>query len=401
MVIVTAIAVSAADAAGIPKKAISTVSRFLESDLPTTTVFTDTANTLAGGNTFQHYTNSFTASNTGLAISNPSNSFGYILTGGAITANRTLNLPVTTGTDTLATIGLTQTWTGTNTFNALTLGGQMNLASNTMISSGHVYTFPSNTGTVLLTNGSGSSLTGIVDSITGTANNVTASASTGAITLNLGQNAVTTGGSAQTVTKQLTLNKLSAASDVVDPTDNTKALGFSLSGMTTGKTLTLSSSQATSQTLNLPTTIETETLAVTPQTNFTAGNLNGNATTGPTGAAFLMQGNYATLTPKVTGNIRVEVSGWLAPAGNNAGCYIEIRYSSSNMGGNNAALAGTLAGSHLKVAGSSSSATVPFAQTVVVPGTVNTKEYVDLAAARTVSNTACTIFNVNWLLQEY
>lgn len=196
LIIVTAVAVSAVDAAGIPKKAISTVSRFLETDLPTTTVFTDTANTLAGANTFtgantfSHNTNTFTASNTGLVVSNPAGSFTTTLAGGAVTANRTLNLPVTSGTDTLAALGLSQIWTGTNTFNALTLGGQMNLAGNTLQSSGHVYTFPSNTGTVLLTNGSGSSLTGIVTSITGTANNVTASASTGAVTLNLGQNVV-------------------------------------------------------------------------------------------------------------------------------------------------------------------------------------------------------------------
>ena len=48
---------------------------------------------------------------------------------------------------------MTQTITGTTTMNSLTLGGQMNLAGNTLASSGHVYTFPSNTGTVLMTNG--------------------------------------------------------------------------------------------------------------------------------------------------------------------------------------------------------------------------------------------------------
>jgi cytoskeletal protein CcmA (bactofilin family) len=53
----------------------------------------------------------------GLKIRNVANTFQYSITGGAITANRTLNIPVITGTDTLATLGLTQTFTGTtNTF---------------------------------------------------------------------------------------------------------------------------------------------------------------------------------------------------------------------------------------------------------------------------------------------
>lgn len=53
-----------------------------------------------------------------LIIPNPANTYAYTLNGGAITANRTLSLPAITGTDTLAALGLSQTFTGANTFNA-------------------------------------------------------------------------------------------------------------------------------------------------------------------------------------------------------------------------------------------------------------------------------------------
>ena len=68
LVITSSIVVYSADAAGIPKKAISTVARFLESDLPTTTVFTDTANTYTAGQK-QTFQNSATTSGTNLAPS--------------------------------------------------------------------------------------------------------------------------------------------------------------------------------------------------------------------------------------------------------------------------------------------------------------------------------------------
>lgn len=48
---------------------------------------------------------------------------------------------------------------------------------------------------------------------------------------------------------------------IVDPSDNTKALAFSLSGMTTGKTLTLASAQTTSQTLSFPNISGADTIA--------------------------------------------------------------------------------------------------------------------------------------------
>jgi len=54
----------------------------------------------------------------GQKINNPANTFAYVITAGAISAERILNLPVITGTDTLATLGLAQTFSAIKTFSA-------------------------------------------------------------------------------------------------------------------------------------------------------------------------------------------------------------------------------------------------------------------------------------------
>jgi len=59
----------------------------------------------------------------GLRINNPANTFRYVVTGGAISAERVLNVPVITGSDTLAVLGLAQTFTAAQTVGAaLTIG---------------------------------------------------------------------------------------------------------------------------------------------------------------------------------------------------------------------------------------------------------------------------------------
>jgi hypothetical protein len=52
------------------------------------------------------------ASGVSLALRNPAATYNYLITTGAITADRTLNLPVITASDTLMTLGLNQTMTG-------------------------------------------------------------------------------------------------------------------------------------------------------------------------------------------------------------------------------------------------------------------------------------------------
>ena len=55
---------------------------------------------------------------TGLRVFNPANTFRYTLAGAAIGAHRVLNLPLITGTDTLASLALAQTFTAAQTVGA-------------------------------------------------------------------------------------------------------------------------------------------------------------------------------------------------------------------------------------------------------------------------------------------
>ena len=56
-----------------------------------------------------------------IRINNPADTFYYIITAGAIAANRILNLPVITGTDTVAVLGLAQTFSAAKTFSSSSL----------------------------------------------------------------------------------------------------------------------------------------------------------------------------------------------------------------------------------------------------------------------------------------
>jgi len=76
----------------------------------------DATDTMAVLGTAQTFTAAKTFNDQTILLRNPANTFSYTLVHGAIAANRTLNLPVITATDTLATLGLGQTFTAANTF---------------------------------------------------------------------------------------------------------------------------------------------------------------------------------------------------------------------------------------------------------------------------------------------
>jgi hypothetical protein len=86
---------------------IASVTQLFVSGITTVGFITATNLYVAGVGTFL---------SSGLKIRNPANTFGYTITGGAIAADRTLNLPVITATDTLAVLGLAQTWSSLQTF---------------------------------------------------------------------------------------------------------------------------------------------------------------------------------------------------------------------------------------------------------------------------------------------
>lgn len=66
----------------------------------------------------QTWTAAQTFNSSMLLVRNPADTFSYTIAGGAILADRTLSLPVLTGADTVAVLGVTQTFTGQKTFNS-------------------------------------------------------------------------------------------------------------------------------------------------------------------------------------------------------------------------------------------------------------------------------------------
>jgi len=81
------------------------------------------AQTFTGANTHSGL-NAMLVSSSGLTVRNPANTFSYTITAAAIAANRVLNLPLTTSTDTLAALGMAQTFSAANTFSStVTING--------------------------------------------------------------------------------------------------------------------------------------------------------------------------------------------------------------------------------------------------------------------------------------
>lgn len=238
-------------------------------------------------------------------------------------------------------------------------------------------------------------------SIVGTLNNVTITNGTiggfQSIKINTGSNIVTTGQSAQEITKALTIDKLIDLNTfIVDDGDNTKKLGWQLSGMTTGITTTIRNNATSSQGFNIPVTRETETYAVRAQSNFTSP---GNKT-GTTSAATVMWGGYITLTPQVTGTIDFYVTGQYDNSVVTDGCRIDVRESTTNMGVNGAVAAGTVIGTNLKVTSPTASSNSTFSKIVEATGlTKGTKTFWDLGFNRLVGGT-CTLRNVDMLIKE-
>src|SRR5439155_1649764 len=114
------------------------------------------------------------------------------------------------------------------------------------------------------------------------------------------------------------------------------------SGMTTAKTLTLASAQATTQTLTIPVIRQAETLAIKPQKFTTLSTpLNPTGTADTTGK---MMGLAGAITPQVTGNIRIAVCGSIANNTIADGGKLQIRVGTGTAPNNGDALTGTAYG---------------------------------------------------------
>jgi len=123
----------------------------------------------------------------GLKIRNPANTFEYGITADAIAANRTLNLPLITGTDTLAVLGLSQTFTAAQTFSS-TLTASSTLTLSGSATGSHVFGSNQTSGTLTFggTSGTGSIAFGRATTSQTTNIQAGATASGNTKTINLG-----------------------------------------------------------------------------------------------------------------------------------------------------------------------------------------------------------------------
>lgn len=112
------------------------VERLAKSQLPTTIVYTDQTNTY--GDFAQSFKDNI------IRIYNPADTYYYTITAGAIGANRILNLPVITATDTIAVLALAQTFTNKTLTSSTNVLGRvtMTLGSD---ANGDIYYRASNT----------------------------------------------------------------------------------------------------------------------------------------------------------------------------------------------------------------------------------------------------------------
>ncbi len=191
---------------------------------------------------------------TNLRVRNPGDTFSYTLTPAAIAADRILNLPLTTATDTLATLGLSQTFTGAACY--ITNGG----------SGGTWYSYASGAGKYLGINATGMKLFTIsADDI-----NITHSTTTVHTTFQASGNVLkTTGGRIKLVTVDTGTSLTLTNANHVVTCSNAGAVTVNLPAGVTGTEFTIKNKGAGTVTIDpnaaqeLFTTTNVGTLALT------------------------------------------------------------------------------------------------------------------------------------------
>lgn len=148
--------------------------------------------------------------------------------------------------------------------------------------------------------------------------------------------------------------------------------------------------------ITLPLTTQTETLAVQPQVFFSSPS----DPTGTTSGTGVMMGLAGSITPRVTGRIKITISGEITNSGNNATATAQIRSGTGTSPTNGAALTGTTRGQLIRLNTARAGQFVPFSKTVRVTGlTVGTAVWVDLSLS--ASGNTSTIRNIDIDIEEY
>jgi hypothetical protein len=205
----------------------------------------------------------------------------------------------------------------------------------------------------------------------------------------------------QDTTDTLTNKTLSDSTTVIGAVaDTSKAVKFLNSGQTASTTLTLANTQATSQTLSFPLIREAETLAVRPQ-NVQFAVAAPTGTTNTTGLMMGLSNGTTRITPQVTGDVMIIITGMMSNGTIGSGASVQIRFGTGNGPANAAALTGTTVGSLKNMISSTVAGKQGFACCGFLTGAaLNTALYIDVGLKAVTSGTA-TIFDVDVVAYEF
>lgn len=111
--------------------------------------------------------------------------------------------------------------------------------------------------------------------------------------------------------------------------------------------------------------------------------------TGTTSTTAVMMGLHGSITPTVTGNVQITMTGSIANDTVNDGASVQISYGTGTAPANAAALTGTQVGSKVTATSAVAAGTLPFTCTAYVTGlTVGTAYWIDAAVAAITGGTA-------------
>lgn len=361
-----------------------------------------------------------------LQINNPADTFKYIITAGAIAADRILNIPVTTATDTLAVLGLAQTFTAGPTFStaSVTITGGLTVSTVAALFKSSMLTLQNPADTFaytivpaaiaaarslnlpLITGTDTLAVLGLAETFTAvqtmTGLNVILMANTGLTIRNPANTfAYTLAGGAIVAARTITLPVTTGA-------DTMAVLGFqqtytagpifaTVAARFNDLMLTIQNPAATfnytvkagaitaARQLTLPLLTQTETMAVVPTTS----NSSPADPTGTTSLTGVMMGLAGAFTPVLTGKVLIIINGDMGNDTLLDGSQIQIRTGTGAAPTNGAALTGTTRGTLVKSTSGVATERDAFCIHALFSGlTVATAIWIDIGLAAITAGTA-------------
>ncbi len=229
--------------------------------------------------------------------------------------------------------------------------------------------------------------------------NITVSSSINVHTIKTGSNYVMTNGAFQIIAKPIQINQLNDSTAIVDDNDATKKITWDSNGMTTGVTTTIRNNATSSQGINIPATRETETFAMKPQTGLLSNSTT--QTLSSLTSSYRMVGYPVSITPQITGNVKISFTTSIADATATDGCSIELFFGTGSAPHSGAGATGTLIGFAIPATSATASASVPLSINYAVTGLVLGTTYWIEPALETITAGTCSVKGGLSIAQEY